>query len=222
MDTGMRAAVVAAAVGGVCLGTAAGAQETLARHVISGGATSPIAESDGARPPRGLVAIYNNIQWDAPMERYDFSNGYTVEGDTAGERIWLAVPFTPKRNLVVHEIDVAVNHDYGPVGFVLGLATDFGGIPGDTLWTQRVNKMPEFGTCCRLTRAYESTGTPVMAGQTYWITVTTRARQTGEGAAWCFNEVDTRNPMAGAWDLGGGWIQTTEFFPAPAFAVFGS
>lgn len=193
--------------------------DAAARATVAPLGDPTLVESHDAAPA-GLKAIFSNIDYDHPKARYGWDWGYTVAGTQAGQ-VWLAAPFTPKRDFVVHQVDLAMLHANGATGFVLGIASDEGGLPGAELFSHTVRKMPELGTCCKLVRVSDEVGIPVVGGQTYWITVTTNAKQATAAEAWNYNLIDMDHPMPGAWNLGEGWTATEEFGIAPAFAVWG-
>jgi hypothetical protein len=169
----------------------------------------------------GIRPIYNNIGYFYPKGRYISDVGWTLSGPTSiiGQQIWIGAQFTPKHSGMVVEVDAALGYVTGTMGLTLNLYTDAGGVPGTLLASFKAKKLPTFGTCCDLVRAFDGTGVPVTGGAPYWITAETTAATADEWGVWNLNDVDQVDMGTNAVNNGAGWLPSN-LIPAPSFAVF--
>jgi hypothetical protein len=186
-----------------------------ARHPSQAQEQFSQAHAAGVRP------VYSNIGYDYPKGRYISDVGWTISGPTSliGQQIWIGAAFTPKQSVMVIEVDAALGYVTGTMGMTLNLYTDAGGVPGTLLASFKAKKLPSFGACCDLIRAFDGTGVPVTAGTQYWITAETTAASADEWGVWNLNDVDQVDIGTNAVNSGSGW-QPTQLIPAPSFAVF--
>jgi hypothetical protein len=200
-------------------------------------ATKPI-HSTKVQPPSddaALVKIYDNIGTAYPKGEYWCCEGATVFGPTAitGEpEYWEASAFTPSANYTVSKIEVAVGYVEGFNGLVIGLYSDASGVPGKAIKTWPVTNLGDFGSCCTVSTAKDSAGTPVTSGTQYWVVVKTNSKSSTTFAAWNVNDTDQLDPKPSAFwcsdDKGGTcgssndtWVAGSEQ-PGLAFAVLGN
>lgn len=184
--------------------------------------TSRVAEQFVQSHPAGIVPIYSNIAYEFPKGPYIAGNGWTVSGPQSfpSGQWWVGAQFTPKKSTTLVEADVALGYMSGTEGLVLNLYTDESGLPGTLLASFKIRKLPVFGSCCALVRAYSTTGIPLTGGTPYWLTAETNAAEADESAAWAVNEIDQVDSGINAVNHGSGWLPT-QLAPAPAFALFG-
>jgi hypothetical protein len=169
----------------------------------------------------GVRPIYTNIGYDYPKGRYISNTGWTISGPDSlvGQQFWIGAAFTPKKSGMVVEVDAALGYVTGTMGFALNMYSDAGGVPGTLLASYNAKKLPIFGSCCDLVRAFNGTGVPVTAGSVYWITVETTAKTADEWGVWNLHDVNQVDMGTNAANDGSGW-QPTQLLPAPSFAVF--
>ena len=180
-----------------------------ATHVVHSPNVTPLENS--AAP---LKNIFTNLG-PTPTNAYDDTNGLFVAGPSSlvGSQ-WVAVPFIPKANSTVTQLQVAVGYYfYGTKGIIVGLYSDAAGTVGTALATAMATNIPDFMTCCKLVTV-NLTPTAVTAGTQYWIGVTSD---------------DTNAPdFTGIWEdsnlanleaqnnLMGGWSTSRNQWPAAA------
>ena len=120
-----------------------------------------------------LKTIFSNLGPSATNE-YNDTFGYYVLGPTntiGFSEQWIAVPFTPKANSTVTELQAAIGWEAGTKKMNLGLYSDNAGVLGTLLASAEAHAFPNFGTCCHLVTV-TITATAVTAGTQYWIGAT--------------------------------------------------
>jgi hypothetical protein len=183
----------------------------------------------------GLVKIYDSIGTAYPKGAYWCCEGSTIFGPTAISKepeYWEAGAFTPTANHTVTRVKVAVGYVQGFNGLVIGLYDDASGVPGKAIKTWAVTNLPNFGSCCAVVAASDSTGISITANTQYWIVVKTGTKSSNTFAAWNVEDVDqVDSELTAFWcsdDKGGScgsdndvWI-AGQAVPGHAFAVLGS
>lgn len=157
--------------------------------------------------PAGLTKIYSNLG-KSKTDLYACCWGWGVQGPINGSE-FVAIPFTPKSNSHVSQVQVAVS--YAGVGanqVNLSIYGDSGGLPGTLLaGPVTVTNLPEYGTCCTLAVG-SFTPVAVTGGTRYWLVANTPLTGTGSDFAGEWNMVAKIIPMAFA-DDGDGWFTET-------------
>jgi hypothetical protein len=186
----------------------------------------PLATNAGssadAPAARGLVPLVDTIGWAYPKGRYMADYGFWVAGENSSVeyQYWEAVPFTPKADAVLYEVDLALHHLDGFGGIVVSITEDANGVPGTALVSYKVaHPSPEAPECCGLVRLFNDTGLPVRGGTQYWLSLTTEARSQ-ERSLWNFSVVDQVCQKPYAYNDGTSWSAYTSNV-TPAFAIFG-
>lgn len=161
-----------------------------------------------------LKNIFTNLG-PTPTNNYNDTTGYYVLGpanSVALSEQWIGLPFTPKSNSHVSQLQVAVGWVSGTKKINVGLYDDAGGAVGNLLATAASNRIPTFGTCCTLV-SVNITSTAVTAGAQYWIVVTS-----DDTSAPDFTGVwqSSNNANAGANVALGGWFTFSNNWPAGA------
>jgi len=144
--------------------------------------------------PAGLKTIYTNLG-KSKTELYD-GFGFVVSGPNSayGYSEFEALPFTPKSNAHVTQVQVAVLYAGSGANQVnLSIYSDSSGIPGTLLaGPVTVTNLPAHGTCCGLALAAFSP-VPVAAGTQYWVVADTPL--TGPGSDFTGNWAQSAKPI---------------------------
>ena len=215
---GIKRAMTHKAVGHVLLALAA---LTLASSSLMAADSETASLITAAAMPdtTNLYTIYSNL--GPPKDRYYDQNGELIGGPDSGQYYWWAMPFTPKANAKVTEIETALLFYSGTTnGVVLSLYNDSNGLPGKAIHTWNLKNLPLFsGGCCRLDVSKDSKGLTVKKGTQYWVVASTNSNENDTQDVWCFNYNEMVGNMAQNYDQGG-WrlIQNN---PVGAFGVFG-
>jgi hypothetical protein len=171
--------------------------------------------------PAGLKGIYSNLGPKA--DAYNGGGGFLLRGPAAGNfPVFVAMPFTPKSNSTVMEVEAAVQYGGSGANQVnLSLYGDSGGVPGTLLaGPQTVANLPHFGSCCTLTIWKLATGVKVTGGSQYWVVADTPA--SGVGSDFFGNwDFVFRTHLTGM-NTGSHWYQFTGPDQEVAGAVFGT
>jgi hypothetical protein len=182
----------------------------------------------------GLVTIFDNIGSKYKEGTYWCCDGNSITGPGAmpgNSEWWYGAAFTPSANHTVTRIEVAAGHILGPDSVTLSIAQDAGGVPGTVLKSWVVKRLPTFGGCCQLIVQNDQTGVSVAAGQQYWITLTTDAKEADTWDTWQYNDTDQVHAAPTAIycsaDRGGNCLNNDQwtaesYTPALAFAVKGN
>jgi hypothetical protein len=152
-----------------------------------------------------LNTIFSNL--GSKTDTYD-QYGFYVRGPNLGTQ-WEAMPFTPKADATVTQIQAAVLYDgTGTNGFELVLAADAGyGFPGKTLHRWYLKNLANVGTCCELATAKYADGVKVERGKQYWVVARTNAKTAGTQNVWAYTWNETEDGPYIAYTHGAGWIQ---------------
>jgi|HubBroStandDraft_1064217.scaffolds.fasta_scaffold163903_2 hypothetical protein len=179
-----------------------------------------------AQIPSGLQTIYSNL--GPSTDAYNGENGAVVAGSasSAGISFSYAVPFTPKSDAHVRQIQAPLSYLLGSDGanqVNISIYSDASGVPGTLLAGPIIDvNLPSFGSCCGLAGLYVTPPLPVTAGTRYWIVADTPTTGTGDDfyGVWCFYY---KTPFLQASNVGGfGWNQTYGGYEEGAVGVFGS
>ena len=145
----------------------------------------------GPDEPAGLAKIYSNLG-KKKTDVYLDNEGWTVNGPNAsgfnGNYQWFGMPFTPKSDSHVSQVQVAIEWVEGDNQVNLTLNSDSSGVPGAVLaGPVTVTNLGTFGTCCTLAVA-NFPSTAVTGGTQYWVVAETTTSGTGSDtwAAWDF------------------------------------
>ena len=160
--------------------------------------------------PTGMKVIYSNLA--KPTDAYDANDGWSLSGPNDIEASFVqfdAMPFTPKSNAHVSEVQVAVQYGGSGANQVnLSLYAGGGGVPGTLLaGPVTVTNLPHFGTCCNLAVA-NFPPVAVTAGTQYWVVADTPLSGVGSDfdGVWTW-VVDVQMEWAQEWN-GTGWFAT--------------
>lgn len=132
-------------------------------------------------PDAALKKIYSNLG-TSKTGLYDDTNGWLLAGPGAngGSPVFVAMPFTPKSNSHVSQVQVAVQwNGTGANQVNLSIYEDTNGVPGTLLaGPVTVTNLPEWGTCCTLAVA-NFTSVAVTGKTQYWVVADTPLTGTG-------------------------------------------
>ncbi len=67
---------------------------------------------------------------------------------------------------------------------MIGLYNDASGVPGTAIKTWAVTNLPNFGSCCAVVAASDSTGISITGNTQYWIVVKTDKKSSNTFGAW--------------------------------------
>lgn len=162
-------------------------------------------------PPQGdavaLKKIYSNL---GPKTDPYWVNAYSwiVAGPNAATgAVFVAMPFTPKANFLLSQVQVAVLYTSGDNQVDLNIYTDAGGVPGSLLaGPVTVTNLAVAGTCCTLAVA-NFTPVAVTAGTQYWVIADTPLTGVGSDFHGVWNHVAKDIPMS--FNRGSGWAKDT-------------
>ena len=174
-----------------------------------------------ADPAKGLQTIYTNLG-KSKTDLYNDTNGWRVSGPASVKKTqYIGMPFTPKSNSHVTEVQVAVQYNGSGANQVnLSLYSDTGGAPGTLLvGPVTITNLPGSGTCCTLTSAL-FTATVVTATTQYWVVADTPASGTGSDFLGIWDFVAVTPLQAG--DVGAGWLPITGYETEAAGRVLGT
>lgn len=176
-----------------------------------------------------LVTISGNLS------TYEYATffcclGYTIAGPDSklGFTSWVAVPFTPSKDMNVKKVEVAVGYYTASVPLTLSVNEDSGGLPGNAITSWNVKIPYPYGDCCTLVSASSKTGIPVTSGTQYWLVVGTGSENTSFFGGWADSSTDMRaHPFAGyckttgnqCGNNNGKWAAADTILPA--YAVLG-
>lgn len=167
--------------------------------------------------------IYTNL--GTATDAYNDGNGFDVAGpaSTLGESQFIALPFTPKADSHVTEIQAAVQYDNAGANQVrLSLYTDAAGVPGTIIaGPQTIKNLAIFGTCCTLTSWKLKAAVAVTAATQYWVVADTPATGTGDDFFGVWDFVPAA-PLQAYNVAGGGWTDLNGFEELPAGQVLGT
>jgi hypothetical protein len=165
--------------------------------------------------PDALTKIYNNL--GSKTDAYYDQSGWFIGGSF---RVSVAIPFTPKVDSHVLQVQAAVQYlGSGANQVDLSVWGDFNGVPSGLLaGPVTVTNLPAAGTCCALAVA-NFPSFAVSAGTKYWIVAGVPPSGTGSDfqGEWAF--VHKVVPFAEA--LNGSWTAFSAN-DLPAGAVLGT
>ena len=171
-------------------------------------------------PPATLTVIFSNLG-KSNTEAYD-EPGYGVNGPKApgtSFTTFLAIPFKPRQNAHVEQVQAAVQYVSGTNEITLSLYSDNSGKPGALLaGPVTVNNLPVYFHCCALAVANFPASVAVTAGAQYWIAAETPAASDFAGI-WSF--VPSKLQVS-SWTRGDGWQSTKATIEEPAGAAYGT
>jgi hypothetical protein len=156
------------------------------------------------KTPAGLKKIYSNLG-KSKTDLYS-NSGWGVSGPFSlyGRAYSVALPFTPKFDSTVKQVQVALNYASGANQVNLSIYADAGGAPGTLLaGPVTVTNLPVPGTCCPLVVA-NFTPVAVTAGTRYWVAANAPLTGLGSDFAGGWAWVVTDIPIA--IDYGFGWF----------------
>ena len=142
--------------------------------------------------PSGLKKIYSNLG-TSKTDLFSDGAAWLVTGPNTGNGIqFMGMPFTPKADAHVSQVQVAVEYVKGANQVNLSIYADSGGAPGTLLaGPVTVMNLPAAGTCCTLAVA-NFAPVAVTTGTQYWVVADTPLTGTG-------------SDFVGGW----GWIAKT-------------
>jgi len=151
-----------------------------------------------------LKTIFSNL--GSKTDTYDSTNGWLVAGPNSSRGLqWIAMPFTPRADATVTQIQsaVAYGNQGGINGFNLVLAADSSGLPGKPLHSWDLKNLRLEDTCCKLDIANYAKGVKVKKGTQYWVVSQTDSKSTTAVDGWS----NTWNDSTGnfAFNKGSGW-----------------
>ncbi len=128
--------------------------------------------------PAALKKIYSNLGTKADL--YNDTHGWLLAGPNSNNSEFVAMPFTPKFNSHVSEVQVPVQYIEGDNQVNLSIYADSGAdYPGTLLaGPVTVTNLADYGTCCALAVA-DFTPVAVTAGTQYWVVGDTPSAGTG-------------------------------------------
>lgn len=150
--------------------------------------------------PAGLRKIYSNLGKSRPNLYLDnYGWGVTGPNSIQGYAEFVGMPFTPKSDSHVSQVQVAVQwNGTGANQVNLSIYWDLNGVPGMLLaGPVTVTNLPDFGTCCTLAVANFSP-LAISGGVRYWVVADTPASGTGSDfmGSWDFVVQGKIPPMA--------------------------
>lgn len=185
-----------------------------------------IAEKSAIHTPppeisKTLTKIYSNLG-SKKTDLYDDSDYWYVNGSNG--LIFpqqLGLPFTPKSNSHISQVQVAIQYQgLGANQVNISIYGDAGGVPGTLLaGPVTVKNLPAAGTCCGLAVA-NFTPVAVTGGSHYWIVASAPSSGAGSDFVGGWNWSVNPQFVAGI-DAGGGW-STFNTDSRPAGEVLGS
>jgi len=145
------------------------AQNTGAKvaHTVPQGVVTP------AQEPPALKTIFTDFG-PTTTDYFNDTTGYYVLGPTnsvGDSEQWVGLPFTPKANATVTQLQAAIGIISGTAVVDIGLYSDASGTVGTLIAGGHSTKIPAFGACCTVV-SVNIPATAVVAGTQYWIVAT--------------------------------------------------
>jgi hypothetical protein len=161
--------------------------------------------------PATLTTIYSNLG-TSQTHLYDDTSGFPIMGaDFINGPQFTAMPFTPKSDSHVSQVQVAVEYSPGSLTHEVNLSI-YGsteGVPGTLLaGPVTVTNLPAAKTCCTLAVA-NFTSLAVTHGTQYWVVADTPPSGTGAGFMGVWDGVLIASTVVGFDDENQGWTKTT-------------
>lgn len=173
---------------------------------------TPAGDIDAA-----LKVIFTNLGPTKTNYYNITAGGYYVTGPTntvgASEQA-IALPFTPKGNSHVTQLQAAIGYISGTSLVNLALYSDASGVVGTLLAQGTSTKIPTSGACCQVV-SVNIPSTAVTAGTQYWI-VASSDDVNGPDLASVWQPTNTAN--TGGNVALGGWFTFSNLLPAGAAA----
>ncbi len=185
---------------------------TLLAQTVAGPRAAQTTENSASQaPPQedtkvALKKIYSNLGKAGDLY-YANAHSWLLSGPTAARgAAFIAMPFTPKSDSTVEQVQVAVLYSSGANNQVnLSIYGDTGGAPGTLLaGPVTVANLATAGTCCTLAVA-NFTPVTVTAGTQYWVVADTPLTGTGSDFSGVWNHVAKAMPFAVNRGTGIGW-----------------
>lgn len=150
-----------------------------------------------AQNPAGLKVIYSNLGKAKTDLYWASAYSWILAGPNASTTEFIAMPFTPKSNAQVSQVQVAVLYNSGDNQVNLSIYADSGSDYPGTLLAGPVTVMnlPQAGTCCPLTVA-NFPALAVTAGTQYWVVGDTPLTGTGSDFSGVWNHVAKDIPIS--------------------------
>jgi len=158
--------------------------------------------------PQGLTEIYSSLGTD-PKHLYNWLATWFVSGPNSILYFsnFIAMPFTPKSNSHVLQVQTAILWDRSGADQVnLSIHADRNGHPGKLLaGPVTVTNLPTH-SCCELAVANFSSAVPVKGGTQYWVVADTP--MTGQGSDFVGEWAGAVSPvlLLASNTAGGGWV----------------
>jgi hypothetical protein len=168
----------------------------------------------------GENVIFSNLGKKYPDAIFSCCGGPGLNGPNwGGGQQWVAGAFTPSSNVTVTRIALGLGYVSGTNSAIVTLNSDDNGLPGTQLASFKIRNIPPSGSCCTLTEVRDRAGTPLTAGEQYWVVATTTA-DSNLFAIWNQNTTEQIHFLTNAHNNGQGW-KLGYFYPGMAFGVFG-
>lgn len=170
--------------------------------------------------PAGLVLIFGNL---GPKTSAFTSGGWFVSGPNySSGRHFVAMPFSPKANSTVTQVQVAIQYNASGANQVdLSVYTDNAGKPGTLIGGPiTITKLSNCCVCCTLTIGAFSPGVHVVAKAKYWLVADTPLSGTGSDFLGVWNWVPPAKTLVGTNHTG--WISFPAAIQEPAGAIYGT
>ena len=137
-----------------------------------------VHSSKSVIPAEDINAALKTIFTNLGPTKTNFYNSHTggdlVAGPTNSggySEQWIGIPFTPKQNAHVSQLQAALGYVSGTSLVNLGLYSDASGAVGTLLAQGSSTSIPTDGTCCQVVTVTIAS-TAVIAGTQYWIVAT--------------------------------------------------
>ena len=185
---------------------------TLFAQTAAGPRAVPTTEKSAVRvsPQENAAAlkkIYSNLGTKTDPYWVSAYSWELLGANTTSGPHFMALPFTPKSNSTVEQVQVAVFYKSGDNQVNLSIYADAGGLPGTLLaGPVTVTNLAAAGTCCGLTVA-SFTALAVTAGTQYWVVADTPLSGTGSDFVGVWNHVPKDLPIS--FNRGNGWKPDT-------------
>jgi hypothetical protein len=186
---------------------------------------SKATQSDRATAPEiqnhaALKTLFSNLS-DYRFATYFCCSGAVISGPNSQigfGTFWIAVPFTPKEDVTLTQVEAPFFSIAGTPSIAISLASDASGVPGGTMAGPiDLNSLPPIGGCCKLS-VVRFGNVPLTKGTQYWIIVGTDSNSADSNDSWQANTTDMR-PHPRATYSNGAW--TARIGSIPAIGIFG-
>jgi hypothetical protein len=184
-----------------------------------------VPQSDRATRPAiqnhaSLKTLFSNLS-DYRFATYYCCSGAVISGPDSQigfGTFWIAVPFTPKEDVTLTQVEAPFFSIAGTPSIAVSLASDASGVPGVTMAGPiDLKNLPSLGGCCKLS-ILRFGNIPLTKGTQYWIIVGTDSKSADSNDSWQANTTDMR-PHPRATYSNGAW--TARIGSIPAIGIFG-